>query len=118
MREWGIFLLLILLWTSAQILLKLGMRNFSGRSVDIRFFREALTSRPILAGLLLSTFAAFVWLIVLSRFELSYSNLIASSSFVLIVVASAVFLGEDVSLAQWIGTFLIALGVFLVVRSR
>jgi len=118
MREWVIFLLLMLLWTAAQILLKLGMKNLSGRKVDIRFFGDAMSSPPVLAGLFLSTLAAFAWLVVLSRFELSYSNLVASLTFVFIVMASAIFLGEEISLLRWIGAFLIALGVFLVARSR
>jgi len=118
MKEAGLFLLLMLLWTAAQVLLKTGMRTFSGRKVDPGFFGQALTSGHVLAGLFLSAAGVFLWLVVLSRFDLSYSNLIASLTFVFVVIASAVFLEEEISLLRWVGAVLIALGVFLVSRTR
>lgn len=118
MREVGLFFLLIFLWTAAQVLMKLGMKDLSGSKVNIKFFYQALTSRPVIAGLFISALAVVLWLVVLSRFELSYSNLIASLTFVCVVIASSVFLGEEISLLRWIGAFFIAFGVFLVAYTR
>ncbi len=118
MREIGLFLLLMLLWTAAQVLLKSGMNELSGRKVDLRFFTQALSSWPVVTGLFLSVVAAFLWLVVLSRFELSYSYLMAGLTFVFVVIASAVFLEENISLVRWLGALLIALGVYFVSRTR
>ena len=118
MKEIGLFLLVIALWTSAQVLLKWGLAGFAGQKVDFRFFIRALSSWPVLAGTLLSASGALLWLVVLSRYELSYSNLMVSFMYALIVVASAVFFKEHISALRWLGTFLIVLGVFLVSQTR
>jgi drug/metabolite transporter (DMT)-like permease len=118
MKEIGLFLLVIALWTSAQVMLKWGLADFAGQRVDVRFFLRALSSWPVLTGTLLSAAGALLWLVVLSRFELSYSNLMVSFMYALIVVASAIFFKEHISVLRWLGTFLIVLGVFLVSQNR
>jgi len=118
MKEIGLFLLVIALWTSAQVLLKWGLAGFGGQKVDFRFFIRALSCWPVLAGTLLSAAGALLWLVVLSRFELSYSNLMVSFMYALIIVASAVFFKEQISALRWLGAFLIVLGVFLVSQTR
>ncbi|MGQ9671631.1 MAG: EamA family transporter [Candidatus Aminicenantales bacterium] len=118
MAEVGFFSLLILLWTAAQVLFKLSLNEISVKKVDLKFFGQALTSLPLLVGLFLSVAAFFFWLIILSRFELSYSNLIVSLTFVSILIASAIFLGEEISLLRWLGAIFIVLGVLLVTRTR
>ncbi len=118
MKEIGLFLLVIALWTSAQVLLKWGLAGFAGQKVDVRFFIRALSSWPVLAGTLLSASGALLWLVVLSRYELSYANLMVSFMYALIVIASAVFFKEHISALRWLGAFLIMLGVFLVSQTR
>lgn len=118
MKEIGLFLLVIVLWTSAQVLLKWGLAGFAGQKVDARFFLRALGTWPVLAGTVLSAAGALLWLVVLSRFELSYSNLMVSLMYALIVVAAAIFFREHISALRWIGAFLIVLGVFLVSQTR
>ena len=118
MKEIGLFLLVIALWTSAQVLLKWGLAGFAGQKADVRFFLRALGSWPVLIGTLLSAAGALLWLVVLSRYELSYSNLMVSFMYALIVVASAIFFKEQISALRWLGAFLIVLGVFLVSQTR
>ncbi len=118
MKEIGLFLLVIALWTSAQVLLKWGLAGFAGQKVNVHFFIRALSSWPVLLGTLLSAAGALLWLVVLSRFELSYSNLMVSFMYALIVVASVVFFKEHISALRWLGAFLIMLGVFRVSPTR
>ncbi|MEW5901702.1 MAG: hypothetical protein AB1715_09600 [Acidobacteriota bacterium] len=118
MKELGLFVLCIALWTAAQIVLKWGLKDFAGQPVNLRFFTRALTSVPVLTGTLLSAGGALLWLIVLSRFELSYSNLMVSFMYALIVAASAVIFKEHISAVRWVGALLIMLGVFLVAQTR
>lgn len=118
MKEMALFILLMLIWTAAQVLLKTGMNELAGRKVDFRFFNLALTSSPVLAGLILSAAGFFFWLVILSRFELSYSYLLASLTFALVIIASAVFFKEEISPLRWAGAALIILGVFLVSQTR
>lgn len=118
MKEMALFILLMLIWTAAQVLFKTGMNELAGRKVDLRFFNLALTSWPVLAGLILSAAGFIFWLVILSRFDLSYSYLLASLTFALVIVASAVFFKEEISPLRWVGAALIILGVLLVSQTR
>jgi drug/metabolite transporter (DMT)-like permease len=118
MKEIGLFLLVIVLWTSAQVLLKWGLAGFAGQKVGFQFFLRALSTWPVLAGTILSASGALLWLVVLSRFELSYANLMVSFMYALIVVAAAVFFKEPISALRWLGAGLIVVGVFLVSQTR
>ncbi len=118
MKEMALFIFLMLIWTAAQVLLKTGMNEMAGKRVDFGFFNQALTSWFILAGVVLSAAGFFFWLVILSRLDLSYSYLIASLSFVLVLIASAVFFKEEISPLRWIGAALIILGVFLVTQTN
>jgi drug/metabolite transporter (DMT)-like permease len=114
----GVFSLLVLIWTAVQVLLKLGLNKLAGKEVNLRFFGQALASWPILAALGLAILGSLIWFVVLTRFELSYSNLMVSLTFVLVTLASVAFFKEHISLLRWVGAALIVLGVFLVSQSR
>lgn len=118
MKEMALFFFLMLIWTAAQVLLKTGMNELAGKKADFRFFNQALTSWPVLTGLALSAAGFIFWLVILSRFDLSYSYLLASLTFALVLVASAVFFKEEISPLRWAGAALIILGVFLVSQTR
>jgi undecaprenyl phosphate-alpha-L-ara4N flippase subunit ArnE len=118
MQGLGVFILLVLIWTAVQVLLKIGLSRLSGSAVNLHFFLQALSSWAILAALFLAVVGSLIWFVVLTRFDLSYSNLMLSLTFVLVLLASAVFFGEHISLLRWIGAALIVLGVFFVSQSR
>jgi len=118
MQGLGVFVLLVIMWTAVQVLLKIGLSRLSGSEVNFTFFIKALSSWAILAALLLAVVASLIWFVVLTRFELSYSNLMLSLTFVLVLLASAAFFKEHISLVRWIGAALIVLGVFFVSQSR
>ncbi len=118
MEGTGIFLLLAVIWTAVQVLLKLGLDKLSGSEVSFAFFLKALSSWPILAALFLAIVGSLIWFVVLTRFELSYSNLMVSLTFVLVMLASMALFKEHISLLRWIGAALIVLGVFFVSQSR
>jgi len=72
------------------------------------------TSAYVIGGVALYGFATFIWLYLLSRFDLSYIYPITSLSFVLGLVVSFMFLGESVSWNRWAGTAVICAGVWIV----
>lgn len=118
MQGIGVFLISVVIWTAVQVLLKFGLDKLSGSEVNISFFIKALASWPILAALFLAVVGSLIWFVVLTRFELSYSNLMISLTFVLVTLASVAFFKEHISALRWIGAVLIVLGVFLVSQSR
>jgi len=105
-----------LIFVSSQILIKYGI-NRVGEKHGIQFLISSLKSPFVLSGLFLSGIGAIVWLFILSKYELSYSVLILSITYVLFLFGSQFFLGESVSLLRWIGAMLIIVGVYIVTKS-
>jgi len=58
-----------------------------------------------------------IWITVLARVDLSVAYPVGSASYIFVPLLSIFFLREDVSLARWIGIFVIISGIFFVSRS-
>lgn len=71
----------------------------------------------IILGLSLFIISAFLWIIALTRVDLSFAYPLVGTSYVLILLFSRVFLGENVNTYRWLGALLIALGVALISRG-
>ncbi len=105
-----------LIFVSSQILIKSGL-NRIGDKHGLQFLISAITSPFVLSGLFLSGIGAIVWLFILSKHELSYSVLVLSITYVLFLIGSQIFLGENISLLRWVGALLIIAGVYIVIKS-
>ena len=74
-----------------------------------------VTNGYILLWFLFGGISAFLWIIVISKFQLSFVFPAATSlGFVLIAVFSSCLFGEQISLIRWIGIAVLCLGVFLI----
>ena len=81
-------------------------------------FLGGVFSSPFLWLGLASVLCTFIiWSTILSKIDLSVAVPIASFSYILIPLSSALFLGESVSLSRWIGVIFILVGVFFVSLS-
>nr|WP_320190506.1 SMR family transporter [uncultured Desulfobacter sp.] len=111
----------VLLNAAAQLALKQGMRQigyfeFSLRNSSHIFFAVAL-SPYILAGLTCYVVSVGVWLLVLSRVEVSYAYPLLSIGYIVTAFAGWFFFQESLSLTRWIGIAVICIGVWLMTRS-
>ncbi len=61
--------------------------------------------------------SALLWLVVLSRLDLSYAYLMLASMYVLIPLVSWLFLEERIPPMRWLGMGVVVLGVAIVARS-
>jgi drug/metabolite transporter (DMT)-like permease len=124
--RYGVHVLLLALVAAMscanQLLLKAGVSQ--GGPIAISFeglmvlIRRIFTTPLILAGYALGGLTNLVWLTALSRFEISFAApVMAGLSFVFLLAASALVLGESVGPNRWIGTLLIVAGMFLVGRK-
>jgi multidrug transporter EmrE-like cation transporter len=105
-----------------QLFLKAGVSQ--GGPIGVSFegllvlVRRIFTTPLILLGYVLGALTNLVWLTALSRYEISFAApVFASLTFVFLLAASALVLGESVGPNRWIGTFLIVAGMFLVGRK-
>ncbi|MGQ9617489.1 MAG: EamA family transporter [Candidatus Aminicenantia bacterium] len=105
-----------LIFVASQIFIKFGINRIENKS-GFSFLLSAITSPFVLSGLLLSGIGLIVWFFILSRYELSYSVLVLSITYVLFLLCSHIFLGETISILRWIGAILIIIGVYIVTRT-
>ncbi len=106
---------------SGELLLKQGMNRNGVLEVSpdtlLPTVGRLLTNPFILGGFTLIFSGSIFWLGVISRVPLSYAYPMLSTSYILVVGASWLFLGEEITLLRMVGVVVIILGVSLVFRS-
>lgn len=100
----------------ANILIKVAMKRI-GHSSGIGLMQRALREPAFLFGILCFGLALIAYSMVLSRLNLSIAYpLNVSLGLIIVVLTSALFLKESITLLQLGGFFLIIAGVWLVAR--
>ncbi len=111
----------VLLNSGAQIFLKTGMRNIGHFDFTLANFwpisLQVVMSPWIFLGIASYVLSVVVWLLVLSRTDVSIAYPMISLGYVVSAVAAYFFLGEHLSLIRMTGIFIILFGVFIVARS-
>lgn len=109
----------VALSTAAQILLKVGMGAIraggSGGPIDMLW--RAAFSPWVIGGLTAYVASAVVWLLVLSKVDVSRAYPCVALGFALTGVAGHFLLGETVSLARVVGVGVIMIGVVVVATT-
>jgi drug/metabolite transporter (DMT)-like permease len=119
-----IFLLIILNDvgdTIAQLLLKKGLVRTGIDSINfgniVEFTVGNALSPLVWLGIFVFILNFFLWIIILSRVDLSIAMPVGSTSYIFVPMAAMIFLGEHVSLLRWAGIALIAIGIHFVSQS-
>lgn len=118
-----IFILVsVVMSASAQIVLKLGMSGANiGPSLSQKRWGDAawlVASNPwVVLGLALYFLSAIVWLLVLSRVDVSFAYPFVGIGFILTMLMGWLALGDLMSPSRVVGTLLIAAGVVLIARG-
>jgi drug/metabolite transporter (DMT)-like permease len=118
---WSTFALLVIamcLTVTGELLLKNGMNQHGELNVSAATFLSTavriFTNPFILGGFALVFSGALFWLAVISRWPLSLAYPLLSISYILGIIASALFLKEQVSLLQVLGVLVIVVGVSMI----
>lgn len=111
----------VLLNAVAQLSLKQGMRIIgSFRFAPENFFPILLraSANPfVLAGLTCYVISVLVWMMVLSRVEVSFAYPLLSIGYVVTAFAGFMLFDENMNLVRWLGVVVICLGVYLITRT-
>ncbi|MBT5855900.1 hypothetical protein HOH87_04620 [bacterium] len=75
------------------------------------------TSPPIIISVLSIVCAGLLWVVGLSKFELSYAYPFLSLNYVAILVGSRLFFGEQVTLTRLVAMVFIIAGLIVISRS-
>ncbi|WP_265921223.1 EamA family transporter [Cupriavidus nantongensis] len=111
----------VLLNAAAQLLLKAGVNAVGAITLDrgtlLVTALRVLTQWPVLAGLTLYVVSVGVWIIGLSRVDVSIAYPMLSLGYVVNALAAWWLLGEIIGPLRVAGILLILAGVFLIARS-
>ena len=119
--NWLLILGAVLLGTLAQLLLKAGtsaVGHFAFTSENLFPVGWQLATQPlILGGISAYGLSLIVWIMALSRVDVSIAYPMVSIGYVLTALAAWQFLGESISAMRIAGMGVIILGVLIVARS-
>jgi multidrug transporter EmrE-like cation transporter len=122
MLIFSLIILGVLLNTAAQLALKAGMGQigqfeFSVANV-VPIGLKVIGNLPIISGLTMYVVSVAVWLLVLSRVQVSYAYPMLSIGYVVNALAANYLFGEPLSSMRVLGIFIIIAGVYLVAQSN
>ena len=111
----------VLLNALAQIALKQGMRVIGPFSFSVENILPILIKisvNPfIIAGLACYAVSVIVWLMVLSRVEVSFAYPLLSIGYIVTAFAGYLFFNENMGYVRWTGVLIICLGVYLITKT-
>lgn len=111
----------VLLNAFAQISIKQGMRVIGSFSFSLENFFPILIRASVnpfvLAGLTCYVISVMVWMMVLSRVEVSFAYPLLSIGYVVTAFAGFLFFDENMGIVRWLGVIIICLGVYLITRT-
>ena len=119
MITYFLIFLSVLIGVVGQLLLKQGVTTISSaleKGLFSFFFRAAL-SPWIIAGLIGYGLGTAIWLLILSKVDVSFAYPMLATGYILLLIFSRFFLGEEISLVRLSGVVLITAGVVLITRS-
>jgi len=121
-RSLWLVLASVIIAAGGQLSLKAGMNqvgaiNAASLARPMELFMRVVSTPLVWFGLACYGVGAILWLIVLSRLDLSYAYLLLAAMYVLIPLVSWLFLGERIPPLRWLGMVVVVLGVVIVARS-
>lgn len=112
-RSLVIALISIFLGATGQFLFRLGMLSYGKVTVD-NIWKQLfgiITTPAIFFGFACFGISSILWLVVISRWELSYAYPMVALGYVLAIVYGSLFLQEVITLPKLVGSGLILLGI-------
>ena len=105
----------------AQFLMKKGLLQTGVEAGSwqgtIAFLAHNVSSPIIWMGIIVYALNFFLWIVILSRIDLSVAMPIGSTTYLIIPLLAMFFLKEQVTLTRWFGITLIVVGIYFVSQS-
>ncbi|TAK72258.1 MAG: 4-amino-4-deoxy-L-arabinose transferase [Gammaproteobacteria bacterium] len=118
----GLILCGVLLNAAAQLLLKAGMTQIGHFEFSLAnampIGMKIMVNFPIISGLCLYVMSVVVWLLVLSRVQVSFAYPMLSIGYIVNALAAYYLFGEPLTSLRLLGIFVIIAGVYLVAQGH
>lgn len=121
LKNYILILVSVCISVAAQTLLKSGMKEIGkidtvSLPVLLPLIWTMGTNVFVIAGLSMYVIGTFIWLILLSRLDLSFLYPFGALQYLLIFIVSYFLLGEQIKLARIIGVAVVLGGIFIISR--
>ncbi|MEM5815631.1 MAG: EamA family transporter [Candidatus Aenigmatarchaeota archaeon] len=96
------------------------MNNLGPLEIKDIFSRKLFSiifEKFVFIGIVFYLIATLIWLVILSKIELSTAYPMLAIGYVIIALLSKFLLNENLTLLKFVGIILISVGVFLVLKS-
>ncbi len=121
MQSLPLILLGVLLNAIAELLLKQGMLRVGGFGLDLATLSaiapKVATNPYVWAGLVSYVVSVAVWLVVLSRVDVSYAYPMVGLGYVFATVVAWSVFHENVSLTRVAGMLVVCAGIYIIART-
>lgn len=114
--KYALILLNIMCLVFGQTAWKYGLQNIQLHGSMINKFFQIVFSPLILIGFVLYILATVIWMYLLSKLPLSFLYPLQSIAYVFALFVAFYLFKEQIPLTRWIGTGVILIGVYLVVK--
>ncbi len=108
--------------TLAQVLMKKGIIGGAIASWNLHdmgsFLVQNAASPLVIAGIILYTLNFFLWIIILTKIDLSLAVPLGSTTYALIPFSAVVFLHEKISVMGVAGILLVIVGILILSKSK
>ena len=119
MKGIPLILLAVLLGATGQVIMKMGMKIYGEVSATSVWGQlvPILKVPQVFLGFVCYGLSAVLWIAVVSNVDLSLAYPMVSVAYVLVFVASWLFLGESINVTRIVGLAIIVAGVLVISRS-
>jgi drug/metabolite transporter (DMT)-like permease len=119
MRGIPLILLAVLLGATGQVIMKMGMKIYGQVSAASVWGQlvPILKIPQVFLGFVCYGLSAVLWIAVVSNVDLSLAYPMVSLAYVLVFLASWLFLGEQITALRIAGLAIIVVGVLVISRS-
>ncbi len=105
----------VLLASSGQLTIKLGLNRHTGAAVS---FGSLHISWLVLLGLAVYAMGTVLWIQAVAKRDISYVYPMSALTYTLVALGGSLLLGETVGWDRWAGIAVMSLGVGLLMGSR
>ena len=92
--------------------------NHIGLNNTVEFVFAIMGSPLVWLGIFCYLVSLFIWMLVLSRIDLSIAYPASSACYIFVPLLSVFFLQEKVGPIRWLGIFLIVAGIHFISQSK
>ncbi|MCB9453837.1 MAG: hypothetical protein H6672_20595 [Anaerolineaceae bacterium] len=114
----GIVLTSIALGAVGQLILKAAMNSLGASELSLDTLVTMATNPLLILGVGVFGFSTLLWLLALTKADLSFVYPFLSLIYVAVLIGGAAFFGEQITLPRVVGFAVIVTGVLIIARSE